>query len=317
MGCQEPPESTVSPPSSEKSLPGTDSSQRSFGVIIPLWSERGLAIDHREKGRGWGDVGTEDIDLHPLQGLKGPLRPRSAAHRPPAARPRPPREDRTARRLTGPRPVAAGRCGVPARLPRGEPEPPGQARGLAGWSRRSAGPAGRDCARSPLARSPPSRRPGHVTQNLNYPSHWTSRRQACAAGRMPGRTRLGSVMCHISTEVPRVGRPVPGHARRPDGAGQGVVDVVDRYLDGIQAVTTRASYAETLACLTAIAGSRDAGTLQPEDYAALMALGRRRGGHLEPAPVRADLLHRLGAAQRDPGHQPRPAAGAPQARPPG
>lgn len=65
--------------------------------------------------------------------------------------------------------------------------------------------------------------------------------------------------------------PATPGGQRPDGAGQGVVDVVDRYLDGIQAVTTRASYAETLACLTAIAGSRDAGTLQPEDYAALMA----------------------------------------------
>ncbi len=63
---------------------------------------------------------------------------------------------------------------------------------------------------------------------------------------------------------------VPG-GRRPDGGGLSVADAVDRYLDGIQATTTRASYAETLTCLTTIAGSRDAGTLQPGDYAGVMA----------------------------------------------
>jgi len=80
-------------------------------------------------------------------------------------------------------------------------------------------------------------------------------------------------MCHISTEVPVAVVPfpaVPG-SQRPDGGGQDVADAIDRYLDSIQAATTRASYAETLACLTAIAGSRDAGNLQPEDYAAVMA----------------------------------------------
>jgi site-specific recombinase XerD len=40
--------------------------------------------------------------------------------------------------------------------------------------------------------------------------------------------------------------------------------------NGIQAATTRASYAETLACLTAVGGSRDTGALQLEDYAAVM-----------------------------------------------
>lgn len=54
---------------------------------------------------------------------------------------------------------------------------------------------------------------------------------------------------------------VPG-GQRPDGGGLSVADAVDRYLDGIQATTTRASYAETLTCLTTIVGSRDAGTLQ-------------------------------------------------------
>ncbi len=65
-------------------------------------------------------------------------------------------------------------------------------------------------------------------------------------------------------------RATPG-TQRPYGAGPDVADAVDRYLDSVQAVTTRASYAETLARLTATAGSRDAGTLQAEDYAAVMA----------------------------------------------
>ena len=62
---------------------------------------------------------------------------------------------------------------------------------------------------------------------------------------------------------------VPG-GQQP-GSGQSVADAVDRYLDGIQAATTRAGYAETLARLSAIAGSRDVATLEPEDYAAVMA----------------------------------------------
>ena len=65
--------------------------------------------------------------------------------------------------------------------------------------------------------------------------------------------------------------PAASADQQAGGADPDVADAVDRYLDGVQAATTRASYAETLACLTAIAGSRDAGTLQPEDYAAVMA----------------------------------------------
>ena len=65
--------------------------------------------------------------------------------------------------------------------------------------------------------------------------------------------------------------PAAPGGQRPDGGGQSVADAVDRYLDGIQAATTRAGYAETLARLTAIAGSRDAAVLQPGDYAAVMA----------------------------------------------
>jgi integrase len=56
-----------------------------------------------------------------------------------------------------------------------------------------------------------------------------------------------------------------------DVVGVDVAEAVDRYLDSVKAPTTRASYAETLARLTAAAGQRDAGTLQPGDYAAVMA----------------------------------------------
>ena len=62
----------------------------------------------------------------------------------------------------------------------------------------------------------------------------------------------------------------PAAGQRPAGGGLSVADAVDRYLDGVQAATTRAGYAETLAGLAATAGSCDAGTLRPEDYAAVM-----------------------------------------------
>jgi site-specific recombinase XerD len=56
---------------------------------------------------------------------------------------------------------------------------------------------------------------------------------------------------------------------RPDPAN--VATAVDRYLDSIQTKTTRASYAETLARLVAVAGlNRSAATLEPEDYAAVL-----------------------------------------------
>ena len=64
--------------------------------------------------------------------------------------------------------------------------------------------------------------------------------------------------------------PATPGSQQHDGGAPDVADAVDRYLDGIQAPTTRASYAETLARLTAVAGQRDAGTLQPGDYAAVM-----------------------------------------------
>ena len=65
--------------------------------------------------------------------------------------------------------------------------------------------------------------------------------------------------------------PVPPAGAAPVIAeGATVAAAVDRYLDSIQARTTRDSYAETLARLTALAGDRPAAMLMPEDYAAVM-----------------------------------------------
>jgi site-specific recombinase XerC len=49
-----------------------------------------------------------------------------------------------------------------------------------------------------------------------------------------------------------------------------VAVAVDRYLDSVQTKTTRASYAETLARLTALAGGQAVAELGPEDDAAAM-----------------------------------------------
>ena len=52
--------------------------------------------------------------------------------------------------------------------------------------------------------------------------------------------------------------------------GETAAASVDRFLDSVQTATTRDSYAETLARLTALAGNRPASALVPEDYAAVM-----------------------------------------------
>lgn len=53
---------------------------------------------------------------------------------------------------------------------------------------------------------------------------------------------------------------------------------VDRYLDSVQAATTSANYAETLARLVDVAGAdRPVEALTPEDFAAVMTRRRRRG----------------------------------------
>ncbi|MEU4411301.1 hypothetical protein AB0F88_42930 [Streptosporangium sp. NPDC023963] len=51
--------------------------------------------------------------------------------------------------------------------------------------------------------------------------------------------------------------------------GESVAAAIDRYLNSVQIATTRASYAETLARLTALAGDRPAGALAPDDYTAV------------------------------------------------
>ena len=87
------------------------------------------------------------------------------------------------------------------------------------------------------------------------------------------RTGAESATLHVtSAEVPAAVVPFPAAAagQSADVAGKDVAEAVDRYLNSVKAPTTRASYAETLARLTAAAGQRDAGTLQPGDYAAVM-----------------------------------------------
>jgi hypothetical protein len=66
--------------------------------------------------------------------------------------------------------------------------------------------------------------------------------------------------------VTRVPLPAPPAGAAPVIAeGETVAAAVDRYLDSIQARTTRDSYAETLARLTALAGDRPAAVLTPAD----------------------------------------------------
>lgn len=85
----------------------------------------------------------------------------------------------------------------------------------------------------------------------------------------------------------------PGHPGRPD-----ITSAVDRYLDSIQAATTRASYAETLARLVDVADAvRQVAELTPEEFAAVM---NRWDGTAAATcnrhPVRPDVFHRLGPA---------------------
>ncbi|MFD8531650.1 tyrosine-type recombinase/integrase [Streptosporangium canum] len=61
----------------------------------------------------------------------------------------------------------------------------------------------------------------------------------------------------------------PPSANAPAG-GQSVEAAVGRFLDQVQAATTRAGYATTLTRLTALAGPRPTTSLDPEDYAAVM-----------------------------------------------
>jgi hypothetical protein len=73
----------------------------------------------------------------------------------------------------------------------------------------------------------------------------------------------------------RVGRPVPGHGRRPPASGQTAVRASRTQSTATSTASRPRRPATTtpnpLARLTAITGSRNAGTLPPEDYAAVMA----------------------------------------------
>ena len=95
-----------------------------------------------------------------------------------------------------------------------------------------------------------------------------------------------------------------------------VAEAVDRYLDSVKALTTRASYAGTLTRLVAAAGQRQAGTLQPEDYVAVMkrwdgAAAATWNRHLSALTSFTAWAQRNEILTTN-----RPAAGAPQACPP-
>ncbi|WP_378621054.1 hypothetical protein [Nonomuraea guangzhouensis] len=86
----------------------------------------------------------------------------------------------------------------------------------------------------------------------------------------------------------------------------------------IAAATTRAGYAETLTRLIAVMGpEHPAAALTPEHYATVMDRWKAAAAATRHRqPVSLVLLHHLAPTPGDPGHQPGPAAGAPQNRPP-
>lgn len=71
--------------------------------------------------------------------------------------------------------------------------------------------------------------------------------------------------------MPVVPFPAPSAPAGDRARGESVAAAIERYLDGIQTTTTRASYAETLAQLSALACTRDTDALEPEDYARVMS----------------------------------------------
>lgn len=80
-------------------------------------------------------------------------------------------------------------------------------------------------------------------------------------------------MCHIDVDAFVAVVPFPASSAGPastTACQESVAAAVDRYLDSVQTTTTRASYAETLARLAALAGQRPAAALAAEDYAAVM-----------------------------------------------
>jgi len=94
----------------------------------------------------------------------------------------------------------------------------------------------------------------------------------------PAKDASASAVASLASSASTVGRghPDQGQNAFPGSPGSAydpsaVAAAVDRYLESVRAATTRASYAETLAHLVAIAGaSRSADALTPEDYATVM-----------------------------------------------
>ncbi|GII94440.1 hypothetical protein Ssi02_46710 [Sinosporangium siamense] len=83
------------------------------------------------------------------------------------------------------------------------------------------------------------------------------------ARRRQGRRRLRNVVCHISVEVPGSAVPFPEPCPDASSSGPSVAASVERFLSFIQTTTTRQSYADTLARLTAQAGPGPPPTWSP------------------------------------------------------
>lgn len=90
----------------------------------------------------------------------------------------------------------------------------------------------------------------HVTQKLHHLSHRPSADRVRPARRPPPRGRLGYIMCHIVCQGDAVSVVAfPGPSTPPadpvTGAttGSPIEAVVERFLEPVQAATTRAGYA--------------------------------------------------------------------------
>ena len=80
--------------------------------------------------------------------------------------------------------------------------------------------------------------------------------------------------------------PAAPASQQPDGPD--VAKAVDRYLDGVQAATTRASYAETLACLAALVSIPWAAPAGPLPGSTSIIAGMPPLARTRQAPMTAD-----------------------------
>ena len=158
-----------------------------------------------------------------------------------------------------------------------------------------------------------------MTQNLDYVSHWPCRPcRALLAGRRPDRD--SATLCVTSARrCPCQSCPFPGHARPPGQTAPGRCRGRRRSLPRQRPGRHHPGRLrrDPRPPDRARRRPRPVAALTPEDYAAVMA----RWGGAAAATWNRHLsalasFTAWAAAPGDPGHQPRPAPGAPQARPP-